>query len=182
MASRWLVPVLLLCAAAAARADGLGVLQEVAGTLDAQSNSWRRPLGGGTAAAFLGCDADLSGLSAGDCYYDAYAFGVESTDAIGIEVAATPPDLDLVLFLYCAFDPASPLAGGIIADDEDGPFPFGPAVLPADAVTLAPGNVYHLVVTTFVPGATGSYTITTTTDNVVPAAPVTWSAVKALYR
>ncbi len=184
MNTRWFIPwvtmVLLLGAVAVAGAAGVLALQDVDGTLGTGSATWHRPMSGGFDATFLGCGAPLAGASAADCYYDVHGFLVDTTAPIEIDVAADPPDFDLMLFLYCSFDPEAPLADAILADDEDGPFPWGPGVMLDDGVTLTPGTYYFLVVTTFEPGTTGSYTITAT--NAVPADGMSWGAIKSLYR
>lgn len=66
---------------------------------------------------------------------------------------------DSFLSVYCTpFDPANP-AANIYADDDDGGQGLGSAITLADGVTMVPNQVYTLVVTTFAPGDTGTFTL-----------------------
>jgi len=114
------------------------------------------------------CDATSGNLDSNH-RYDVYRFQV--TSPVDFVAALDSPDFDTVMSLYCSFEPLSPLANLIALDDDDGAA-LNSAFIAADDIALVPGVDYFLVVSSFAPNDTGSYTLTLTSD-VTLGAPTT---------
>lgn len=121
-----------------------------AGTLSATDPIFNRPL---TGAPPTGLSAAGTAVS-----YDLYPFFVTAAASFTLQTLsatfATNTVDDTFIALYqTAFNPATPLANAIAADDDAGTGP-----LSLITATLNPGVQYYLVSTSFFNGAFGPYT------------------------
>ena len=115
------------------------------------------------------CAASCTDSSQNGEYYE--VIPIEVTAAENLECAVTASTItDTTMYLYCdPFNPATPLANVVAWDDDDGAGNWS-AFTAADGVTLQPGQTYYLVLSSFGPAITGTFTIdfTSATVHVVP--------------
>ncbi len=115
------------------------------------------------------CAATCSDSSQNGEYYQ--VIPIEVTAAENLECAVTASSMaDTTMYVYCdPFNPATPLANVVAWDDDDGTGNWS-AFTAADGVALQPGQTYYLVLSTYTPGITGTFTIdfTSATVHVVP--------------
>ncbi len=123
------------------------------------------------------CAATCSDSSQNGEYYE--VIPIQVTAAENLECAVTASTMtDTTMFVYCdPFNPATPLVNVVAWDDDDGAGNWS-AFLAADAVQLQPGQTYYLVVSTFSPAVTGTFTVdfTSATVHVVPVELQSFSA------
>ncbi|GAB4572615.1 MAG: hypothetical protein Kow0077_12520 [Anaerolineae bacterium] len=94
-----------------------------------------------------------SGLKPDTNYtYDTIPFSVDASGTYTMSVTAAAFDSFLVLY-RAPFNPASPLTNCLLLNDDTN------GLLAEISGTLTGGTDYVLVVTSFVPGASGSYTV-----------------------
>jgi len=153
------------------------------GTLDANSETWNRFFGGSVS---LECMSEVIDSSTDGQYYE--VFCIMTTDMEPIEVVVDPDGTtigDTVMALFCdPFNVDDPMTN-VVSYDDDGGEGLLSAFLPADGITLTPGDTYWLLLSTFGAGAMGDFVITTSdnvTDCVVAADGKSWSSLKGLYR
>jgi hypothetical protein len=86
------------------------------------------------------------------------------------------PNLDTYGFLYspAGFNAANPLANVLVGDDDSGPGTYNFAI----TYNFPAAGTYYLVVTSFKPGALGTYTITTNQGGPLPVRLVSLTAEK----
>jgi hypothetical protein len=115
------------------------------------------------------CAAACSDSSQNGEYYDVIPIQVTAVE--NLECAVTASTItDTTMFVYCdPFDPTNPLTNVVAWDDDDGTGNWS-AFTAADGVQLQPGQTYYLVLSTFSPAVTGTFTIdfTSATVQVVP--------------
>jgi hypothetical protein len=115
------------------------------------------------------CAASCSDSSQDGEYYQVIPLEVTATENLACAVTASSIS-DTTMFVYCdPFDPTTPLANVVAWDDDDGTGNWS-AFTAADGVQLEPGRIYYMVLSTFSPAITGTFTIdfTSATVHVVP--------------
>ena len=115
------------------------------------------------------CAAACSDSSQNGEYYEVIPIEVTATENLACAVTASTIT-DTTMFVYCdPFDPATPLVNVVAWDDDDGAGNWS-TFTAADGVTLQPGQIYYLVLSSFTPAITGTFTIdfTSATVHVVP--------------
>ena len=121
-----------------------------AGTLSAGDPTFNRPLSGNPPSGLSGAGTAVS--------YDLFPFFVTAGDSYTLQTLSallspgTPDDTFMVLY-QTSFNPASPLANILQADDD-----AGAGGLSLITRALLPGVQYIMVVTSFSNGAFGAYT------------------------
>ncbi len=136
------------------------------GELSAASPLWDRVYACNVSPS---CSATCSDSSQNGEYYE--VIPIEVTSPENLECAVTASAIsDTTMYVYCdPFNPAAPLANVIAWDDDDGSGNWS-AFTAADGVLLQPGQTYYVVLSTFSPAVTGTFTIgfTSATVHVVP--------------
>jgi hypothetical protein len=87
-------------------------------------------------------------------YYKQYSFVAPSSGSVTFEI--TEGTFDSYLYIYSSFDPNSPNANMIAADDDSGEGVFSKITM-----NVAQGTTYVIVVSTYYSGSTGSFTLNT---------------------
>ncbi len=165
----------------------LSTLGVLSGTLDENSPTYNRIFGGSVS---LECASEVSDSSIDGMYFGLFCIEVSNSDPIELIVdpAATLLN-DTVMTIYCdPFDPGAPDAN-IVSYDDDGGEGLLSAFVVADGITLTPGNMYYVVLSTFGAGDDddmGAFAINTS-DNVTECGTVAteasnWDSLKAIYR
>ncbi len=123
----------------------------VSGNLDG-TNTFDRVFGDGvdSGCAHPSTDSGNDGVS-----YQVFEFHSPSGQAADMEVVLTGLP-DSLLFVYCAFDPLSPMNMLAGLNDDDG-IGFGSAIVPADGLILVAGVSYFAVVSGFGTGDMGTF-------------------------
>jgi hypothetical protein len=156
---------------------------EINGELTDASPTWDRWRPDSYSELSLDCMLNFTSDYTTEPHYDQYCLNVSTSDAV--EIVVTEAGFDTVIYLYCdPFDAANPTVNGVFMDDDDGDGLLS-AILPADGVTLTPGNDYWLIICSY-SSTIGTYTIMTG-DNVslcggVSAEDSSWSSVKGLFK
>jgi len=147
-------------------APGTVLSDTYSGELTSSSPVWNRVYLCNVSTA---CAAACSDSSQNGEYYDVIPIQVTAVE--NLECAVTAASFaDTTMYVYCdPFDPANPLANVVAWDDDDGTGNWS-AFTAADGVQLQPGQTYYLVLSTFSPAVTGTFTIdfTSATVHVVP--------------
>ncbi len=128
------------------------------GRIDDLSPTWDRIESTAPASPTCGMpsvDSQHDGVS-----YNAFPIRASVAESLVVDVPAGGTTLDdTVLALYCgAFDPASPATNLVAYDDDDGELSLS-RFTAEDGVTLEPGVVYWLVLTTFAPSDVGLFEV-----------------------
>jgi len=146
--------------------DGKLLVDTYSGELTSASPMWDRVY---LCNVSTSCAATCSDSSQNGEYYEVIPIAVTAVE--NLECAVTASTItDTTMYVYCdPFDPATPMANVVAWDDDDGTGNWS-AFTAADGVTLQPGQTYYLVLSTFTPAVTGTFTIdfTSATVYVVP--------------
>ena len=155
-----------------------------AGVLDAGSGVYDRIY---TAEMVPECGAPASDSVNDGMAFDMVCIEVSDQQPIAVIVdPATTNIADTVLTIYCdPFDPLHPEENVVAFDDDDGVSTLS-AITEDDGLSLAPGQEYWLVISTYGAGMYGDFAIQTS-DNVVgcgglPLENSNWGTVKSLFR
>ncbi|HOC42670.1 MAG TPA: hypothetical protein PKJ99_06585 [Thermoanaerobaculales bacterium] len=146
--------------------DGKLLVDTYSGELTSASPLWDRVYLCDVSPA---CAASCDDSSQNGEYYEVIPIGVTAVENLECAVTASTMS-DTTMYVYCdPFEPANPFANVVAWDDDDGTGNWS-AFTAADGVTLQPGQTYYLVLSTFTPGITGTFTIdfTSATVHVVP--------------
>ena len=152
---RFLLILALLLGAVSSWAD---VTTSFSTTLDAKT--WKRPeegtpLCGGKAAGYYA--GTFTAISAGSrtFYYGSVTFTPGTTGAYTLGMTSATFS-DPMIYVYTSFNPASPLTGFVVGDDDTDPSGTHQTPLINCHNTFTAGTTYTLVITSWSTGATGT--------------------------
>ena len=122
----------------------------ISGALTVNSPTWDRVFGG---CLPLDCMSQVSDSGSDGQYYDAHCIQVSDSTPIEAIVDENLTTIgDTVMTLYCdPFDPNNPMVNVVIYDDDGGAGLLS-AFLVGGNITLTPGNMFWLVLSTFSAG------------------------------
>lgn len=129
--------------------------QTFTGRLEPTSPTWNRA---STLATSLNCNAIAEDAVENGQYFQAIPVSSESGGRLIFEIQSASGSItDTTLSLYCdPFNPEDPMQNLIAYDDDAGPGSLS-AFTYSDNLSLVPGDLYWLVVSTFSSGAIGTF-------------------------